>query len=650
MKAKSRLPQRSFYFFIVFFLLLAIQNQIAAGQSVTQAQEEFEQLDQAYYADRISADKYLDSVNRLTDQHLSEGIHFKTQELADVLSLFKEIAWSEKAYGHYRKNYYVIFLNNASMFEETGAAMYYAEKVNQEYKRNGEKSPLIEASTKSQIYMEEELYDKVIAQYIKEKPYLETLPKLLLKNEIDIPTGTEALTILSAGVIDSYIKTGDTAAVYQTAQLINEIGNAIKLKRPVNRQYMLFNDFFMLVTKYYIALFEGEQDKVGGVLDSLAALKTAYHDQATGFINQNLFPWRIDHYLAIKNTDSAGVYIKKYETSPLFVKNQQAKVNEYKAMLRALQGDLHGSNKWLSLALADERKAQAKLMAEMTDLLYAYTEAENTKIDLQQSEAVKRQRTSWLMVISFASVLIVLAIYLTMLHRSRKAKAQIAALNEAANIQIIAMEEAKHQAVRDEQKRLGQDLHDGLSSSIAAIRNQLELLSMDTEDIVLRSKLGRLQSETANVYEVARRKSHKWFNEADEQEVSFEKQIRLLTDNALPDNRYNKTIHIDDNSLANVNTDTKIALFRIIQEAITNIIKHARAKNIDILVYQDEASLILTISDDGVGLDKKKFADKKTTIGLASIRRRVQYLNGKTNIHSSTEGTEIIVSIPLIPL
>jgi len=261
------------------------------------------------------------------------------------------------------------------------------------------------------------------------------------------------------------------------------------------------------------------------------------------------------------------------------------------------------------------------------------------------------QRALWLLIISFSSVVIVLTIYLMMLRRDRKAKAQIEGLNDMARTQIIAMEEAKHQAVKQEQQRLGQDLHDGLSSSIAAIRYQLETLMMDTSDIDLKKKLGMLQKETENAYKAARNKSHEWFSAADEQlEQSFEKQIILLTDNALPNNRYNKNIHIDNSALSGVDMDTRIALLRIIQEAITNIIKHAKAKNVGILIYEEEENLLLAINDDGIGLDEKKPDKGKSTIGLQSIRRRVQYLNGVIEINSNTKGTEIIVSIPLMSL
>lgn len=259
------------------------------------------------------------------------------------------------------------------------------------------------------------------------------------------------------------------------------------------------------------------------------------------------------------------------------------------------------------------------------------------------------QRTLWLLIISFSSVVIVLTIYLIMLRRNRKAKAQIEALNDMANMQIMSMEEAKHQAVREEQQRLGQDLHDGLSSSIAAIKYQLEILMMDTSDIDLKKKLDMLQKEVENAYRAARNKSHEWFSATNEQqEQSFEKQIKLLADSSLPDSRYNKTIQIDSSALIGVDMDIRIALLRIIQEAITNIIKHAKAKDVGILIYEEEDTLLLTINDDGIGLDEKKLRNGNQTMGLQSIRRRVQSLNGETKIHSDVKGTELIVSIPLV--
>lgn len=301
-------------------------------------------------------------------------------------------------------------------------------------------------------------------------------------------------------------------------------------------------------------------------------------------------------------------------------------IKTYEKLDKALAADWENSRKFISDYVAfNGIQADNKLLS-----------AENSR------------RTLWLVVISFAALIIILTIYLTMLRRSRKAKEQVEALNHAANMQVIAMEEAKHQAVKEEQQRLGQDLHDGLSSSLAGINHQLEVLSMDTDDASLKHRLGVLKSEMTKAYETARSKSHEWFSAAAErEEQSFEQRIRLLIDSALPDSRYGKEIHIDDTSLTRVNADTRIALLRIVQEAITNIIKHAKATMVEILVYEEMEQLALIVKDNGRGLTKRTPSNRQSAMGLQSIQRRAQLLNGELDVRSDGNGTEIIVTIPV---
>lgn len=629
-------------------LLFLIISKTTAGQSTVQAKKEFEKLAKAYHTNRISADKYLDSAYSLTQDFVSEGTEFKTQELVALLSLYKDIAWKKKEFGRPRVKYYTALVDNAEIFGQTGAAMYYNEKLAQELAKNGKIRPLLVDVFKVKAFNEQSLYNKVISTYNDKKEYIKRLPEQLRNKKTDNVNGMYAIDILAVA-IEAYIKTKDTAAVYRTALLADQIGNTLKRKYPINTQHMLYNDFYALTRHHDIALLENNQTKVGMLLDSIQTLKITYNDQPMSFIEVPLFQMKTDHFLILKNLDSARFYIKKLASLPNFFKSQQPILDEYQAQLQAVQGNFQGGYASLASALANERKAKSVLMANMDTLLYAYTEAENTKIELGKSEQVKQQRTTWLIFISIAACIFILTIYQIMVYRSRKARKQVEALNNIADMQIIAMEEAKHQAVIEEQQRLGQDLHDGLSSSIAAIRYQLEVLVKDTHDIALKNKLSTLQQVTENAYNAARNKSHEWFSAGDDQqEQSFEKQIKLLTDSSLPDSHYNKTIHIDNSALIGVDMDMRIALLRIIQEAITNIIKHAKAKNIGILIYEEEETLLLNINDDGIGLDEKKSKNGKSTMGLQSIRRRVQSLDGDTKIQSDAKGTEIIVSIPLV--
>lgn len=637
----------SSFFSLLFLFFLLIINLKTVAQSKTDAQKEFKKIDKVYHSGRISAEQYFIKADSLIHQLFSQGKHFETKELVNLLDLYEEIAWSKPDYGRARTSYYFLFFNNARMFKKKGASMYYAEKITAEFRQNGEKHPLVEQLQKCKIYEEQRLYNKVIDIFKSEKKYLETLPSLLLQNKIDNAIGLNAMYIFSP-TLTGYIKMQDTMAVRQTSLLALQIGNALQKKYPITRTQMLYNDLLMIDIKHSLANFEHRYNDAKNLLDVMQDLKITYKDQATSFIDINLVRLRIENYLNLKNVDSLQSYIAKYESSSNFGKGQSADLAEFKAKLEVLKGNHKVAYALLVGALQYEREQEANLLSESSDLLYAYTQAEHTSIALEKTEKAKQQQTLLLVLISVSALIVIFIIYMISNYRSRKARLQIEALNSEANMQIIAMEEVKYQAVTEEQQRLGQDLHDGLSSSIAAFGNQLEMLSMDIEDDNLKNKVIGLRDEMSKTYETVRSKSHEWFSSNDsQQEISFEKQIKILTENTLPDNRYNKTIHIDDNSLRSVGTNTRITLLRVIQEAITNIIKHAKAKSISILIYDEMDMLILAITDDGIGLDQTKAAGKKSAMGLESIRRRVEYLNGEINIHSDTNGTEITVSLPL---
>ncbi len=89
----------------------------------------------------------------------------------------------------------------------------------------------------------------------------------------------------------------------------------------------------------------------------------------------------------------------------------------------------------------------------------------------------------------------------------------------------------------------------------------------------------------------------------------------------------------------------KIHLFRILQEAIQNIEKHAQAKNVIVSILKTENQLLLEIFDDGNGFSLKR---KKKGIGLQNIFSRAKCCNGKAEVKSKeNEGTTVIVRIPI---
>ena len=104
---------------------------------------------------------------------------------------------------------------------------------------------------------------------------------------------------------------------------------------------------------------------------------------------------------------------------------------------------------------------------------------------------------------------------------------------------------------------------------------------------------------------------------------------------------------------ARLPADTELTLYRILQEALKNVEKHARARHVTVRLTQQGAFVQLTINDDGIGFDPDHHPARrkgKGGLGLLSMRERATYVGGALKVKSARRaGTEIEVRIPLPP-
>jgi len=102
--------------------------------------------------------------------------------------------------------------------------------------------------------------------------------------------------------------------------------------------------------------------------------------------------------------------------------------------------------------------------------------------------------------------------------------------------------------------------------------------------------------------------------------------------------------------IARLPADTELALYRILQEALKNVEKHARARHVTVHLTHQGAFIQLAITDDGIGFDHPARAKGKGGLGLLGMRERATYVGGILKIKSVRRaGTEIEVRIPLPP-
>jgi PAS domain S-box-containing protein len=193
-----------------------------------------------------------------------------------------------------------------------------------------------------------------------------------------------------------------------------------------------------------------------------------------------------------------------------------------------------------------------------------------------------------------------------------------------------------------ERNELGKELHDNVNQMLGAAKLYLELAlteEMGTQfiikgkDIVV-SAIEEIRSLTKTLVGPIVR------------EISLVESVKDLIDTVRHGNGLLIRFRAQGIS-EDLPPNLKLMLFRIVQEQLTNILKHARASNISIAFKALPDSIRLRIKDDGVGFDPKI---KKKGIGLSNISSRTQIYNGRFEIKSAPgRGCQLTVTIPRFP-
>jgi two-component system, NarL family, sensor kinase len=96
-----------------------------------------------------------------------------------------------------------------------------------------------------------------------------------------------------------------------------------------------------------------------------------------------------------------------------------------------------------------------------------------------------------------------------------------------------------------------------------------------------------------------------------------------------------------------INSDIETVLYRVIQESVNNVIKHADASHLDISIIKDTDGIAVTIEDNGKGFLVQTITDE-AGIGLKNIKTRIGYLKGTVEWHSSPKkGTLVAIHVPV---
>jgi signal transduction histidine kinase/tetratricopeptide (TPR) repeat protein len=288
--------------------------------------------------------------------------------------------------------------------------------------------------------------------------------------------------------------------------------------------------------------------------------------------------------------------------------------------------------------LNKERRARNK---------FARIEFETDQI-IAEKEQISKERLIFLL--SSIGILIgAILIYIIISQRAKNKQLRFNQIQQETNEEIynliIAQKDKIEEGRTAEKKRISKELHDGVLGKLFGTRLNLENLNkLNTPDTAkMREKyLKGLKNIEAEIRKISHDLSYDFVSES-----NFVDIITTLIETQMQ--AYNLKYNFKNDSLINWEqcpNKTKIHVYRILQESLQNIYKHANANEVKISFKQKKDVILMTIQDDGEGFDVNK---ARKGIGLKNINTRISEIEGNIKVFSKKgSGTKIEISIPLI--
>ncbi|MCL4488751.1 MAG: sensor histidine kinase [Chloroflexi bacterium] len=195
-----------------------------------------------------------------------------------------------------------------------------------------------------------------------------------------------------------------------------------------------------------------------------------------------------------------------------------------------------------------------------------------------------------------------------------------------------------------ERKRVARELHDEAGQSLTSILVRLKALQAETDIQVVHDRLNGLRYLTTQTLEELRRLSMDLRPTALD-DLGLVAAIRWYAGQSAKENGMEITVHAAD-SIGRLPPDLEIVLYRAVQEGLTNIVRHARARRTRVVLERSARAVWLTIADDGQGMADAEHAGNG--MGLEGMRERVALVGGRLELDSAPgAGTRIIIELPL---
>ncbi len=329
----------------------------------------------------------------------------------------------------------------------------------------------------------------------------------------------------------------------------------------------------------------------------------------------------------IKNNPNYSNFDDIKKALPTLINNQQyEKVTMFYGLLQnnAIQNHdfknaLHYETEKQIIADSIGNIAARGKIAEL-ETIYQ-TEKKEQQIALQKTTILNKNTTIALLVSLFFGMFLTVVIYVIR-QKQKKLKA------EKQNVQLYTKQLLEK--TEEERKRIASDLHDSVSHELLSLKN-----SFEEKNEVTNSKIDSI----INDIRIISRNLHPILFD----KIGLQASIEQLVERTQSVNDFMVTADVEYNGL--LSTSDELQVYRIVQEALSNIIKYANAVAAKITVQEKNNTLFIEIKDNGKGFNVAEKLNGKQAFGLHNIIERSRAIGGEAKIASDKNGTVITIEI-----
>ncbi|MCD2424781.1 hypothetical protein LQ567_18510 [Niabella pedocola] len=607
---------------IAFFPLLFISPAAFGDNVKDSARKVISRIDQAYTGGRIKKKAYLDSVYTTMGLFMSANINFTNKEAIALLSQYRKTIWDDDNSYEQKRNYYAILSNQAHMTSRMGEKLYYTEKIDKLERAAHNNRPSLSAlSSLAGYYDVVNSPEKTIALYERSKNYITTIPQLAKKEPMSGKDMGQAVIFLNLTAA-AYYDLGQITNGQAIAGLMQQIISITKEKYGTDNNLMSAIAHVQTLTAIKGASVIKDAGKQWKAIQQMEALRNSAitSQERRNLIDINLNFWKLDYYLTQRNPDSTARYLDIYRRviensgKPYLLFEYQ----NYKAKALYNQGLFKESADTLTRAIAILDSSRSLIARDVDNILYAQAAAEEKQFLLEEASVRQKATERKLMLTGVAlGFLLLVGIFTIRFVRHRQ---QARFLKFKMN--------------------LARNIHDEASPALLYAKALVRSQATDNS-----GKKTELEKQIDHTMTLIRSLSHDLRSDRQYTIATLIEDIRQLLQKLNTDNSFAYSIGKPSNEKRFISHYQYAELKAILNECITNTIKHAEFSKIEIDFEQNNNRLALTYKDNGKGWDSSK---KSAGMGLKNMEERIEGLNGAYKIqHQHPKGYSIQLSVLL---